>query len=73
MKKMIAVSVTLLLLVNMAHADRIILKTGDVYDGKIIDTDGHVQIEVDGLIYEIAKEGIERIVVSPENEEPLLG
>jgi hypothetical protein len=70
MKKMIAVSVTLLLLVNMAHADRIILKTGDVYDGKIIDTDGHVQIEVDGLIYEIAKEGIERIVVSPENEEP---
>ncbi len=70
MRKVIAASVTILLLVNMAQADRIILKTGDVYDGNIIDTDGNVQIEVDGLIYEIAKERIERIVVSPQNEEP---
>jgi hypothetical protein len=67
----VKVALLLLLLLNMAHADKVILRTGKIIEGTIVETGllGIVKVEVDGLTYEIDKSQIERIVIAPRFEE----
>ncbi len=59
----LALSVAVFLLGD-AYADRIILKSGDAIDGEILSLDGIVRIDVDGIIYEIERDQIDRIKIS---------
>ena len=59
----LALSVAVFLLED-AYADRIILKSGDAIDGEILSLDGIVRIDVNGIIYEIERDQIDRIKIS---------
>ena len=71
--RLIATVCAFLLIGGIVYADKIFLKAGNVLEGRIIETGDQVRIDVNGLTYEIAKERIEKIVMSAESDDLSVG